>query len=203
MDKPVKNLGIIGGTFDPVHLGHIGCAKAAANAFELDEVWFMPANHPNFKLDQAVTDISHRLKMLELALADQNDDRFSVSTVEAKREGATYTSDTLEILSEKFPDTNFYFITGTDSMFTLPRWHNSDRILQLATIIAVTRKGYFNPTSEQAEFIDAHSDKIKVIEADVIGASSSQIRELISKGKQVDEYLAQPVIDYILQNQLY
>ena len=80
MDNTGKNLGIIGGTFDPVHLGHIGCAKAAADAFQLAEVWFMPANHPNFKLDQPVTDISHRLKMLELALADQNDARFSVST---------------------------------------------------------------------------------------------------------------------------
>lgn len=81
----------------------------------------MPANHPNFKIDQTVTDISHRIKMLELALADQNDARFSVSTCEAKREGATYTSDTLEILHEKFPNTNFYFITGTDALFTLSK----------------------------------------------------------------------------------
>lgn len=203
MDEKIKNLGIIGGTFDPIHFGHIGCAEAAANTFDLDEVWFVPANHPNFKLNKSVTDITHRLHMVKLALDDAHNSKFKISNFEANRQGITYTSDTLEILHKDFPKTNLYFVIGTDSLFTLPKWHNFETILKLSTIIAVTRKGYFEPTENQAEFIKLHSDAIEIVEADVIGISSSEIREKISNGENVSGLLPQSVEQYIKKYQIY
>ena len=177
MSENVKKLGIIGGTFDPIHYGHIGCAEAAANAFDLDEVWFMPANHPNFKQDRDVNDITYRLKMCELALSAYGNEKFKVSDLEAHRDGVTFTSETLEILKNDYPDTELYFITGTDAVFALPSWHNFEKVLELATVIAVTRKGYHEPNEEQEKFLEKYADSIKVVEADVINISSSQIRQ--------------------------
>lgn len=203
MENKVKNLGIFGGTFDPIHLGHIGCAEAAADAFNIDQIWFMPANHPNFKQDDDICDIAHRIKMCELALKDHGNDKFCVSDIEAKREGITYTSDTLEILHSDYPDTNLFFITGSDAVFGLSNWHNADKILELATIIAVTRKGFFKPSEQQNQFLDEHSQKIKLIEADVIGASSSEIRQLICEHKNIESFVPKSVIEYIAENNLY
>lgn len=199
----INNLGIIGGTFDPIHYGHIGCAEAAAKAFDLDEVWFMPANHPNFKQDNDVNDIKHRLKMCELALISYGNPKFKVSSLEADREGTTFTSETLEILRKNFPNTNLYFITGTDAVFALPQWHNYKEILDLATIIAVTRKGYHDPNEEQEKFLQQYADKIKLVEADVIDISSSEIRQRLWNRLDVDDYVPSSIFNYMTNNNLY
>ena len=203
MSKKIKKLGIIGGTFDPIHYGHIGCAEAAADAFDLDEVWFMPANHPNFKQDRDVNDIKDRLKMCELALAAHGNEKFKVSDLEANREGTTFTSETLEILKTDYPDTELFFITGTDAVFALPEWHNSEEILQLATIIAVTRKGYHEPNEEQEKFLTKYADKIKIVEADVIDVSSSQIRQRLWNRLDVSDYVPSSIFNYMHNNDLY
>lgn len=203
MSEKIKNLGIIGGTFDPIHYGHIGCAEAAAKAFDLDEVWFMPANHPNFKQDRDVNDIHHRLKMCELALRAYGNEKFKVSDLEAHRDGVTFTSETLEILKKDYPDTNIFFITGTDAVFALPSWHNSEEILQLATIIAVTRKGYHEPNAEQEKFLEKYADRIKIVEADVIDISSSEIRQRLWNRQDVSDYVPSSIFNYMHNNELY
>lgn len=205
MENLVKfiNLGIIGGTFDPIHFGHIGCAEAAIQYFDIDEVWFMPANHPNFKKDKNVSCVKDRLEMCSLAIQDHGNSKFKVSDFETEREGITYTSDTLEILHSKFPNMNLYFITGSDAVFNLYNWYNYEKVLSLATIIAVTRKGYFKPNESQEKFINDYSDKIKVIEADVIDASSSEIRQYIKNNKDISKFVSPSVQDFIHINKLY
>lgn len=163
----------------------------------------MPANHPYFKLDKDVNEIKHRLKMCEMALRAYGNDKFKVSDLEAHREGVTFTSETLEILKNDYPDTNLFFITGTDAVFSLPSWHNSEEILELATIIAVTRKGYHEPNAEQEKFLEKYSDKIKVVEADVIDASSSEIRRLLWNRQDVSDYVPSSIFNYMLNNNLY
>lgn len=199
----INNLGIIGGTFDPIHFGHIGCAEAAIQHFDIDEVWFMPANHPNFKKDNNVSCVEDRLEMCRLAIQDHGNAKFKVSDFETEREGITYTSDTLEILHGKFPSLNLYFITGSDAVINLYNWYNYEKVLSLATIIAVTRKGYFKPNESQEKFLNDNSDKIKVIEADVIDASSSEIRQLIKNTEDISKFVCASVQEYIQENKLY
>lgn len=199
----LKSLGIMGGTFDPIHFGHLGCAEAGSKAFDIEEVWFMPANKPNFKQDKNVNDIKHRLKMCELALADHGNTKFKVSDLEAGRGGITFTSDTLELLKRDYPDTKLYFIMGSDSAFTLPDWHNYETVLELAEVIAVYRKGYYNPSEKQKEFLDKYSDRIHLVEADVIDISSNRIREMLWNRQDVSDYVPSAIHNYMWNNSLY
>lgn len=199
----MKNLGIIGGTFDPIHLGHLGCADAALQAFALDQVWFVPAYISNFKQNQKTADAYARMKMCELAIADFNNPKFKTCDIELKRQGVSYTSDTITQIKNAQTQTNLYFITGTDAVFELEDWHNYQDILNAAMIIAVSRKGNFAPSKKQNKFLENHSDKIKILQADIIECSSSDIHNRIKTGLDVGEFLTPSVASYIKHNKLY
>lgn len=205
MEKRIENskLGIFGGTFDPIHKGHLQCAQVAFDIFSLDEVWFIPANVSNFKQNQEYCDINDRMKMCKLALDDYGNNKFVLSSIEAQRSGISYTVDTLEEIKISNQNSDLYFITGSDAIFDLRYWYKAEKLLTLATFVSVTRKGHINPSSEQAEFLDTHLDSVKIIEADVVDISSSKLRELLKSKQEVSEYLSPKVLNYISQNNLY
>ena len=171
-------LGIMGGTFDPIHYGHLVTAEQAREALELDLVLFMPAGRPAFKLDEDVSD--------------------------AEREGVTYTIDTLRALRAYYPDNvKLFFITGADAILDLATWHDAEGMAELATFIAATRPGY---DIDQARARLANSGvafDVRYIEIPALAISSTNIRERVSRGKSVRYLTSESVIGYIRKNGLY
>ena len=135
-----KRLGIIGGTFDPVHYGHLVAAQYAAYGFHLDRVIFMPAAKPPHKNAEGVLDARHRVAMVELAIADNP--AFEMSTLEVERSGVSYTIDTIEILQQTYPGAEIYFIMGMDSIYILDTWKDIERLVLMCRFIVVTRPAY-------------------------------------------------------------
>ena len=138
--KPAR-LGIMGGTFDPIHIGHLACAEQAREAYDLDGVVFVPAGNPVFKKDRVVTPAAERLEMCRIAT--RSNPAFDVSAIEIERGGDTYTVDTLRQLRAHYPDNvELRFITGADAVYHIVQWRESAAIADLARLIAVTRPGY-------------------------------------------------------------
>lgn len=195
-------LGIMGGTFDPVHYGHLVTAEQAREALELDVVLFMPAGVPAFKQDKHVTSPEDRYAMTVLATAANP--AFYASRFEIDRPGVTYTVDTLRALREAYPENvRLYFITGADAILDIVSWHNAADIARLATLIAATRPGY---DIEQAQArIDAsgiHFD-VRYIQIPALAISSTNIRARVALGKSVRYLTSESVIGFINKNKLY
>lgn len=195
-------LGIMGGTFDPIHIGHLACAEQAREAFELDAVIFIPAGNPVFKKDKQVTEASKRLEMCRRACA--SNPLFDVSSLEIDRTGDTYTVDTLRELREHYPENvELYFITGADAMFSMVKWYKSDEIASMAKLIGVTRPGY-DVTDRQLHHFEKASDfEIAYLEVTALAISSTDLRERVRQGKSIRYLTMQSVRDYIDTHKLY
>ncbi|MBQ9068992.1 MAG: nicotinate-nucleotide adenylyltransferase [Eggerthellaceae bacterium] len=195
-------LGIMGGTFDPIHIGHLACAEQARVAHGLDAVVFIPTGVQPFKRDKKVTDAAMRFEMCRLACA--SNPHFDVSSIEIDREGETYTVDTLRQLRAHYPDNvHFYFITGADAMLSIVKWRDSALIADLAHLIAVTRPGYVM-TDEAKEELAAHADfDVSYLETTALSVSSSMLREWVGCGKSIRYLTSLAVHDYILARGLY
>lgn len=195
-------LGIMGGTFDPIHYGHLVTAEQAREALELDLVLFMPAGRPAFKLDEDVSDAEDRYAMTILATAANS--AFDASRFEIDREGVTYTIDTLRALRAYYPDNvKLFFITGADAILDLATWHDAEGMAKLATFIAATRPGY---DIDQARARLANSGvafDVRYIEIPALAISSTNIRERVRRGKSVRYLTSESVIGYIRKNGLY
>ena len=195
-------LGIMGGTFDPIHYGHLVTAEQAREALELDLVLFMPAGVPAFKQGKRVTDAEDRYAMTILATAANS--AFDASRFEIDREGVTYTIDTLRALRAYYPDNvKLFFITGADAILDLATWHDAEGMAELATFIAATRPGY---DIDQARARLANSGvafDVRYIEIPALAISSTNIRERVSRGKSVRYLTSESVIGYIRKNGLY
>lgn len=195
-------LGIMGGTFDPIHYGHLVTAEQAREALSLDLVLFMPAGRPAFKQDSEVSDPEDRYAMTVLATAANT--AFDASRFEIDREGITYTIDTLRALRSHYPDNvKLYFITGADAVHDLATWHDADAMAKLATFIAATRPGY---DIEQARARLSSSGvpfDVRYIEIPALAISSTNIRQRVSCGKSVRYLTSESVIGYIRKNGLY
>ncbi|MDM5190044.1 nicotinate-nucleotide adenylyltransferase [Bacillus sp. DX4.1] len=187
----MKKVGIIGGTFDPPHHGHLLIANEVYDALQLDEVWFLPNQIPPHKQGRSITSVENRLNMLELAI--EQEDHFSVCLEELNREGPSYTYDTMLQLTEKHSDIQFYFIIGGDMVEYLPKWYNIDALLQLVTFVGVARPGYTLHTPYQ----------IVTIEIPEFAVSSSLLRERFVKKKTCKYLLPKQVQAYIERNGLY
>ena len=140
-------LGIFGGTFDPIHIGHLVVAQVALEEAQLDQVLFMPAGVNPLKAGRRITAGEHRLAMVRLAIAGHP--QFAVSDWELRREGLSFTVDTLEHLRAEHPEDELFFIIGADNLHILPKWRSVERIVELATILAVTRPGFDLETGAQ------------------------------------------------------
>ena len=202
----MRKIGILGGTFNPIHKGHLALGKAAMEQYDLEEVWLMPSKLPPHKSHFAMLSEEHRLAMT--ALAAQSDDRFMASDFELRREGLTFTADTLELLTKEYPDVKFYFIVGGDSLIKFKSWRRPERILELATLLGAGRAGY-----ETTKIEEAANDLRKQFPGADIGTillpdhpiSSNEIRTAFYTGEaeRVKSYLPEAVWAYLQEHRLY
>ncbi len=195
-------LGIMGGTFDPIHYGHLVTAEQAREALELDLVLFMPAGVPAFKQGKRVTDAEDRYAMTVLATAANP--AFDASRFEIDRDGVTYTIDTLRALRANYPDNvKLFFITGADAILDLVTWHDAAAMAELATFIAATRPGYDIEQARQRVAASGVPFDVRYIEIPALAISSTNIRARVSAKKSVRYLTSESVIGYIRKNGLY
>lgn len=201
--KPLKKIGIMGGTFNPIHIGHLIIAEKAREQFGLDHVLFMPSGMPYMKDCREVLPGKTRTKMTELAI--QSNLFFTISTIEVEREGRTYTYETLEYLRTQNPDTEYYFILGADSLWKIEEWKHPERIFAACHILAAIREDKsMEEMQNQACYLQEkyHAD-IALLQTGPMEISSSMIRNLCREGKSIRYLVPEAVYDYITQNKLY
>lgn len=201
--KSAKRLGIMGGTFDPIHFGHLVAAETARAAFDLDKVLFIPTGQPPHKVDHQVTDAWERFAIVKMAIAAN--DGFSISSLEIRREGPSYTIDTLRALRGFLPDLDLYFITGADALISMLSWREPEEVIKLTKVISVSRPGY--PLRELFEIIDQyvpqHLDRIFQLKIPALAISSTDIRLRIKEGLPIRYLLPDNVKNYIENKHLY
>ena len=198
-------IGIMGGTFNPIHKGHILLAECAMEQYSFDRIWFMPLGHPAHKSDKELISAKHRIAMVELAI--QGRQNYILSTIETERTGNTYTSDTLLELNKKYPEDEFYFLIGGDSLMKFHNWVRPDIISKYAVLVAAGRNGYSKEElMQQAERLkDSFGTKTLFLDMPELPISSNEIRMAIRMGKQetIQSYIPEQVWNYIIQHQVY
>jgi len=196
-------IGVLGGTFDPMHNAHLVIAEEVQRRFSLREVIFVPAGQPWLKTNHPITPAEHRLAMLRLALAGKP--RFTISKTELKRDGPSYSVDTMAELRGKFGDkTELYFILGWDSLNQLPRWHEPERLASLCTLVAVHRPGVPRPDLKALDKeIPGISGKVIILDSPSEDISATDIRERVKKGLPVHHLVPMSVAEYIKKHKLY
>ena len=194
-------IGILGGTFNPPHLGHLICAQEAHRELGLDHVLFIPAGIPPHKRVEHEPGARHRLELCRLA-ADA-DERFVVCDLELRREGPSYTVDTLEELTSQSPDNELYLILGADIAAGLPQWRAPERVLQLATVAIAKRRGTARSAVEQALGSLAGGDRARFFQMPRIGISSTMVRRRVRAGQSIRYFVPDPVMEYIETHRLY
>lgn len=196
-------IGILGGTFDPVHLGHLILAETCREELRLDQVRLIPADSPPHKPGVSITLAKHRRAMLEFATAGLPE--FPIDPREIKRGGVSYTCDTLTEFREEYPDAELFFLMGSDSLRDLPTWREPERIAELATIVAVNR----GPISEQQmqryleQLPDRVAESVRFVEMPGVNISASDLRQRVAAGKSIRFLTPRPVERYIIEHQLY
>ena len=199
----MRKVGIMGGTFDPIHIGHLILGENAYLQFGLDKVVFMPSGNPPHKKERDGGTDLQRMDMVKLAIASNT--HFEISDIEMNEEGYTYTYRTLEKLVKEHPDTEYHFIIGADSLFYFDTWKNPQRIADACTLVVATR----NHTSdekldEKIEFVRKRFNaNIEKLDTENIDCSSSQIRSWIKEGHTVKYYVPDTVINYIHTYHVY
>jgi len=190
-----QRVGIMGGTFDPVHHGHLVAASEVAALFDLQEVIFVPTGEPWQKQHRRVSPAEHRYLMTVIATA--SNPRFWVSRVDINRPGPTYTIDTIRELAADRPDAELFFITGADALAQILSWKDQEEALKLAHFVGVTRPGY--------ELSDDHlpADSVTLVDVPAMAISSSAVRERVAAGRPIWYLVPDGVVQYIGKHGLY
>lgn len=199
-----KKVGILGGTFDPIHCAHLILAEHAWEQFRLDTVLLMPNAEPPHKENQEITPAFHRSRMVQLAIEDNS--HLKLSNFELEREGPTYTADTISLLCREHPECKYYFILGADSLFYIDKWYHPEQILENATIIAAVRgDAQQKDLQKQIAVLKERcpSSQIEILDTPHIEISSTMIRENIRQGKTIKYYVPKDVEKYIYQQKIY
>jgi len=185
----------MGGTFDPIHHGHLVAASEVRARFELDEVIFVPTGEPWQKAERRVSPAEHRYLMAVIATASNPD--FWVSRVDIDRGGPTYTIDTVRDIAEQMPDAELFFITGADALAAILSWRNATELLGMAHFVGVTRPGY--------ELSGTHlpADSVTLVDVPAMAISSSDCRARVSHGQPVWYLVPDGVVQYIAKHRLY
>lgn len=200
-----RRIGILGGTFDPPHLGHLLIAETARVALDLETVMFLPAGEPWLKSGQRITPAAHRLRMVQLAVSDNPD--FCISDCEIRRTGATYTVDTLRELRRSVPaDAELYFIVGSDVLDQFHRWKEPEAILQLCRLAVIERPG--GPAEGIAALRDNFPDALDggavvSVAGPRVDFSASELRRVLAAGQSTRYQIPDAVAKYIAEHDLY
>lgn len=200
----MKRIGIMGGTFDPVHNGHLLLGKQAYEEYGLDEIWYMPSHIPPHKKDRKITASEDRIEMLRLALQDLP--YCIVSDFEMKREGNTYTAHTLALLKEAYPEDQFYFIIGADSLFQIERWYHPEKVMALTSLMVSGREyeGAERSFDEQIAYLsEKYGAKIYPLHNEEVDIASADIRRRIAEEKDIVKDVPEAVAQYIKEHGLY
>ena len=194
-------VGILGGTFNPPHLGHLVCAQEAYLQLELDRVLFVVARIPPHKTIEVEPGAEHRLELCRLAA--RGDQRFEVCDLEIRREGPSYTVDTLEELRSTTPDIELFLILGGDIAAGLPEWHQVERVLSLATAVVAERRGTARSSIEDALESVRAGERARFFPMPPIGLSSTMIRERVRASQPIRYFVPDAVAAYIQEHSLY
>lgn len=199
----MMKIGILGGTFDPIHLGHLAVAAETFRFLKLDRVVFLPAGQPYFKQLNTITPAQQRLEMLELAI--HGEPAYSISRLEIERQGPSYAVDSLSRMKTSLgTDDELFFIMGWDSLMSLPLWYEAERLIQLCKIVASPRPGFPKPDIGQIESqLPGITRRAVVLERPLIDISSTEIRRRVREGLPIDQMVPQAVKQYILGKNLY
>jgi nicotinate-nucleotide adenylyltransferase len=195
-------IGILGGTFNPPHLGHLVCAQEAHLQLELDRVLFIPASIPPHKAVEDEPGANHRLALCRLAISG-DEQRFDVADLEISRPGPSYTVDTLEELHSRAPDSELFLIVGGDIAAGLPEWHQPERVLSLATLAVAQRRGTSQTAVREALGGLRGGERSRFFEMPTIGLSSTMIRDRVRSGVPIRYLVPETVAQYIDHHQLY
>ena len=196
--RPGRRLGVMGGTFDPIHHGHLVAASEVQSYFDLDEVIFVPTGQPWQKLDREVSPAEDRYLMTVIATA--SNPRFSVSRVDIDRPGPTYTIDTLRDLAELYPDAELFFITGADALAQILTWRDVDEMFKLAQFVGCTRPG---TESLELPLDMLPMDRITLLEVPALAISSTECRQRVAKGNPTWYLVPDGIVQYIAKRGLY
>lgn len=200
----MNQIGIMGGTFDPIHNGHLLLGHQARKEYGLHEIWFMPSGQPPHKKDHPVTKAQFRWEMAELALKEQ--EGFRLSDFEIRRPGTTYTAQTLALLHEAYADTRFYFIIGADSLYEIEQWYRPDLVMAQAVLLVADRDyRQIHPRMEkQIKFLEEkYGAEIYRLHCPEMHISSVEIRAMAAKGKSLRGFVPDAVQAYIEEKKLY
>ena len=197
------DIGILGGTFDPVHVGHLRIAEEARVRLELSRVLFVPAGQPWLKADEAIALPIHCVEMVRRAIA--GNPYFELSTTEVDRPGPSYTVDTVAVLQQQLgAEASFFFLLGWDSLAELPRWKEPDKLVQMCRLVAVPRPDFSPPDLEALESsIPGVTQSVVLLDMPLVDVSSSDIRKRVAQGLSIQGLVPGDVEEYIKEQQLY
>lgn len=193
-----RRVGVMGGTFDPIHHGHLVAASEVQSWFDLDEVVFVPTGRPWQKADREVSTAEHRYLMTVIATAANP--RFEVSRVDIDRDGPTYTIDTLRDLAAAMPDADLYFITGADAMAAILTWRDHEELFELAHFVGCTRPGH---EMDEQTLAGLPAERITLVEIPALAISSTDCRHRVTSGEPVWYLVPDGVVQYIGKHRLY
>ena len=199
----MKRYGMMGGTFNPIHLAHLYIAYEAKETLNLDKVIFMVAGNPPHKKESSVIDSNYRYDMVKMAIKDYSG--FEISDYEIQKQGYSYTYETLKYLKGDEGDVEVFFIAGADSLMDIEKWKNPELVLSNCAFVAFNRGEYNKETLEgqKKKLQDKYNSNIILLDISNLDISSSMIRERIINGKRVDFFIPEKVMKYIEQNNLY
>ena len=194
-------IGVFGGTFDPIHMGHLIVAEDARAALELDKILFIPAGQPWFKSYRQITEARHCLAMVRLAV--EGNPSFDVTDIEVRRTGPSYTVDTLAELRDQYPDAEFIVILGIDALREIDRWHQPCKLFDLASVVGMARPGASLDPSVLNAAIPGASSRMQLVDSTLIDISGTEIRQRVAAGWSIRYRVPAAVERYIHENGLY
>lgn len=199
----MKNIGILGGTFDPIHLGHISIVEAAIDEHSFDHIILMPAKVSPFKLNKRIASEKYRVEMVKAAAKDY--ENVSVSLYEINKGTISYTYDTLKNLRKLYPDEKLWFILGSDSMISLESWNKGKELLKEFSFVLAPRPGYDLITTENVinKYKEKYGTEIKVLHNKLVDVSSTQIKRRIKLRQPINDLVPEAVERYIYEHRLY
>ncbi|MFZ0547401.1 MAG: nicotinate-nucleotide adenylyltransferase [Candidatus Promineifilaceae bacterium] len=197
----MERIGLLGGTFDPPHLGHLWLAEAARQTLKLDKVLFLPAGHPPHKTDEPVTAVQHRRTMTALAIG--NNDHFTLDMTDAERPSPHYTSTLLPLIQKRNPDVALWLLIGSDSLRDLPFWHEPERVITQCRLAVLPRPGTTVDWVRLSLSVPGVDQVVETLSGPTIEISSTAIRKWLAAGHQPRYLIPLAVLTYIQEHHLY